>query len=119
MTLLVFNRCYYKIQRMNNRLMAITLYVENNLSNSSLNGLAIAESLSLSRMQIHRDIKQSTGMNAGQLIQKIRMETAKELIQSTNIPITQIAEMVGYKNISYFSKVFKSVYNHSPSYFRV
>ncbi len=45
-----------------------------------------------------------------------RVHSAEELIvQNTDLPLTEIAERVGYKNFSHFSKVFKQILHTTPS----
>lgn len=52
-----------------------------------------------------------------QVITKMRMEYAKELIITKRYKISQIAEMCGYDNVYYFSTVFKKYFGTSPSKF--
>jgi len=97
----------------------IVQYIKTHLHNTSLNGETIAQHLGMSRMQLHRNIKKLKGMNSGELIREIRIETSKQLIQSTNMSITEISKLVGFKDVSYFTKVFKSICHYTPSYYRV
>ncbi|MBP1962832.1 AraC family transcriptional regulator [Paenibacillus aceris] len=50
--------------------------------------------------------------------QHIRMERAKNMIQFSNTPISQIADQLGFTNIHTFSRAFKTVLGQSPSQFR-
>ena len=45
---------------------------------------------------------------------KIRIDEAKRLLLSTNLPVSEIAGMAGYDNISYFSTVFRKHVGMSP-----
>jgi AraC-like DNA-binding protein len=46
------------------------------------------------------------------------MNSAGEYLQFTTLNITQIAEKLGFENIYYFSRKFKSFYGISPSEYR-
>jgi len=62
--------------------------------------------------------KQVTGMSFINYLNRVRVEKAKELIRDTQMPITQIALIVGFENLSSFYRVFKKVYDRSPLDFR-
>mgnify|MGYP003585053193 CR=1 FL=1 len=51
-------------------------------------------------------------------LMKYRISTSLSLLLTTNSPITQIAEMVGFNSSSYFSKVFDEHMNMSPTHYR-
>ncbi len=54
--------------------------------------------------------KRATGKSVVQTITMQRMERAKELLETTNMKIIDVAEMVGYGNVSYFCLLFKKYY---------
>ena len=62
---------------------------------------------------ISRRFKQETGMTFRDYIQKLRMEKCCELLAGSNIPISDIARMIGYEDIQFFHAVFKK-YLHMP-----
>ena len=43
-----------------------------------------------------------------------QLEHAKQLLQDTDIPVTEIAMQSGYQNVSYFIRSFKKTYGVSP-----
>ena len=55
-----------------------------------------------------------TGMSLREYINQLRIEDAKRLLLSTNITISEIANEVGFDNISYFSTVFRKLCGVSP-----
>lgn len=59
-----------------------------------------------------------TGMTFSQYITRLRMEKASLLLQNPNLPISDIAELIGYDDQIYFSKVFKKYYSFTPSQYR-
>ena len=86
--------------------------------NLKLSADDISKELFTSRTQLHRKIKALTGMSITEYFNHIRVEKAKELLESTNLTISEIAYEIGYQDISYFSKTFKKAYDISPSMFR-
>ncbi len=51
-------------------------------------------------------------------INKIRLEKASVLLQSSNFSVTEISKSVGFDDPVYFSKLFKEVYRLSPKKYR-
>ncbi|GLX69397.1 response regulator [Paenibacillus glycanilyticus] len=78
----------------------------------------ISERFYLSREYISRRFKQEMGENVFDYLGRIRVEKAKLLLQNPNLKIAQIAEMVGYDDDKYFSKVFKKFEGQSPNQYR-
>jgi YesN/AraC family two-component response regulator len=63
-------------------------------------------------------IKKATNFTFKELLQEKRLNKAKELLDRSQIPITEIVEEVGYDNISYFYRIFKNKYGKTPKQFR-
>ena len=59
-----------------------------------------------------------TGKSYSELIQAKRMEKACEMLAYTDKTIVRIAELTGYADQFYFSKVFKRVFGMSPNAYR-
>ena len=47
-----------------------------------------------------------------------RMHKAKKLLKVTDLPISEIANNVGFSDYNYFSRVYKKTYGKSPKYYR-
>jgi len=62
--------------------------------------------------------KQTFGMSPIQFHMLQRIEKAREWIQSTNDPLTLIAENTGFPDIHSFSKAFKKIDGVNPSFYR-
>lgn len=56
--------------------------------------------------------------NYVQYIRSMRIFYAKSLLQSSDMSIAEVAEMVGIKSASHFSKIFENEVGESPSKFR-
>ncbi|WJH32418.1 AraC family transcriptional regulator [Paenibacillus sp. CC-CFT747] len=62
--------------------------------------------------------KAQTGYSLKEYITRLRMDRAKVLLTETAMNVTQAAEAVGYSDLYFFSKLFKSLYGVPPSYYR-
>jgi len=62
--------------------------------------------------------KKETGLNFSHYISKLRIEQAKRLLRTSNMPLVTIAERTGFESQSYFSKVFKKQTGSTPKQFR-
>jgi len=78
----------------------------------------LADRFYLSREYISRKFKQQFRENLSDYIERVRMEKAKLLLLNPQYRIAQVAELVGYKDEKYFSKVFKKLEGASPNEYR-
>lgn len=95
---------------------AVQYLKEHYSSNITLEKLA--ERAYLSPSYFSRLFKQETGMTALQMLQKIRIERACQLLRSTDLPISQIAEQVGYLDGKFFYKLFQKETGTTPGKYR-
>lgn len=79
----------------------------------------IADALYMNVDYIARVFKRDTGMSISQYINKERINRAKLLIASTDMPVGAVADSVGYSNFSYFSKIFKQLENCTPREYKL
>jgi signal transduction histidine kinase/DNA-binding response OmpR family regulator len=85
------------------------------LSDEQLSVESLAEDMSMSRVQLYRKITALTGLSSNELIRKLRLQKAAQLLQQKWGPVSQVAYEVGFSNLSYFSKVFKEEFGMLPS----
>ncbi|MFD3260413.1 helix-turn-helix domain-containing protein [Paenibacillus lentus] len=95
----------------------IIKYVEQNYMDD-LSLLDIASAFFVSREYISRKFKQEFGINFSDYLATYRIDKAKQLMQNPHLKIAQIAEMVGFRDVKYFSKVFKKQEGLSPKAYR-
>jgi AraC-like DNA-binding protein len=79
---------------------------------------ALCRTLGYSRAQLHRKIKELTGLSTANYIRHVRLQKAAELLDSTDKTIGEIAELVGFHEPGYFSASFSDCYKASPSEWR-
>lgn len=77
-----------------------------------------SEQFHLSEKYISRYFKEHFHITLSQYITHLRLEHAKQLLQDTDIPVTEIAMQSGYQNVSYFIRSFKKTYGVSPLKYR-
>jgi len=90
-------------------------YVFKNLDTIDLNGDKIGRHLGISRVHLHRKLKEQTNQSTSEFIKKIRLEKAHELLKKGDFNISEIANKTGFSSISHFSRSFKSYFGTAPS----
>ena len=93
----------------------IMRYVNENLSNPDYNVEQLTEDVGISRAQLHRKMKEITGVSTAEFIRNLRIEQAARLIREKKVNVTQVAYSVGFSNQAHFSTVFKRYFGMSPS----
>jgi signal transduction histidine kinase/ligand-binding sensor domain-containing protein/DNA-binding response OmpR family regulator len=88
--------------------------ISRNLSNQQLNVGMLAGEVGLSRSQLHRKLKELTGISTGDFIRNIRLKQAAELLKTRKMHVSQVAYTVGFANQTHFSTTFKKYYGISP-----
>lgn len=78
----------------------------------------LAERLCVTDEYLSTLIKKETGMSFTETVRKMRIERIKELLLHSGLKLNQIAEMVGYADPKYMSKVFKEEVGMLPAEFR-
>lgn len=78
----------------------------------------IAEQFHFHEVYLSRMFKQKTGVTITEYINKVRLNHAYYDLMNTNMTISQIAYLHGFKNIKSFNKIFKKYYQQIPSQYR-
>lgn len=89
--------------------------INEQLSNSDFNVAMLADEVGLSRVQLHRRMKELTGISSADFIRNIRMKQAATLLRSGGVNVSQVSYMVGFSNNAHFSTAFKKYFGMSPS----
>ena len=89
--------------------------VNQHLSDSNYTVEALANDVGLSRAQLHRKMKEMTGISVGEFVRNIRLEQATKLLKEQKINVTQVAYTVGFSSVAHFSTVFRKQFGISPS----
>ena len=89
--------------------------INNNLDNCDLTVELLAKEIGLSRVHLHRKLKNITGITTVEFIRNIRLKKAAELLRDKKLNISQIAYIVGFSSHTHFSTAFKKFYGMSPT----
>ena len=89
--------------------------VNKNLSNSDFNVDMLTQEVGISRAQLHRKMKELTGISTSEFIRNIRLEQAARLLKEQKINVTQVAYTVGFSNLAHFSTIFRKHFGVAPS----
>lgn len=88
--------------------------INENLSNPDLNVEMLAANVGLSRVHVHRKLKELTNLSARDFIKNIRLQQAAALLKEKKLTVSEVAYATGYTNLSHFSSSFKEVHGMSP-----
>lgn len=95
----------------------ITDYIKNNyMKKISLND--IAAHVYLSKSYVSKIFKEEMDITLSEYTNKIRIEKSKVLLLSASLTLVDVANLVGFEDQSYFSKIFKSITGVSPGKYR-
>lgn len=89
--------------------------VNENMGDSDFNVEKMCDEVGVSRTQLHRKLKEMTGVPTSEFLRNIRLNEAARLIREHKINITQVSYMVGFANNSHFSTAFKKYFGMSPT----
>ena len=100
----------------NNNISDILKFISAHCLDTSLK--ATAQEFRLSPTYLSATIKKLTGRNFRDILQDARLKRAAYLLKTTSLPTSQIAEDVGYQNVSFFYRLFQKTYHLTPLAYR-
>lgn len=89
--------------------------INKNLDDSDFSVEQLAQDAGLSRAQLHRRMKELTGLAASDFVRNIRMEQAARLLRERHTNVSQVAYSVGFSSLGTFTKAFKQHFGQPPS----
>ena len=98
-------------------ILKVLRYIDEHYVDGSLR--EAAELLHCDISSLSREIRRKTGKTYTELVQEKRLTQAAFLLHTTDRKVEDIALAVGYENISYFHRIFRSEYGVSPRQFRI
>ena len=96
----------------------VRLYMESNLDQHTLIP-DLAHQFAINDCQLKMLFKEMTGSTIFQYLTRERMAKAARLLRETNLPVEEIAFMVGYQDASGFGYRFKKMFFLSPLQYRI
>ena len=95
-----------------NRIMAV---INDNLSSPDLSVERLAEEVGLSRVHLHRKLKELTNMPARDFIKNLRLKQAARLLREQKLSVAEVAYATGFSNPSHFTVAFKEMFGMPPT----
>jgi signal transduction histidine kinase/ligand-binding sensor domain-containing protein/DNA-binding response OmpR family regulator len=91
--------------------------VEKHISDTEFSVEILGEALGLSRGHLYRKLMAITGKGPAEFIRLVRLKRGKQLLEKSQLPISQIAYQVGFNSPKRFTKQFREEFGMSPSEF--
>ncbi len=105
-----------QLKKVDQRIRSVLEYMDENFA-QKITIEMLAKVAYLSPTQFKKLFKEQHGVSALQHLTKLRMEKAKALLLHTDYPIQIVAEMVGYSDMSSFSRRFSNYFGLTPREF--
>lgn len=96
----------------------INTLIKVNLENAEFDSDALSKSMFMSRTQLFRRLKSLIRQAPANYIKTIRLQKAKELLETSDLTVSEVAYKTGFQTISHFTKIFKNQYDIQPTVFR-
>lgn len=93
-------------------------YLDLHFREPELSQVQVADAFRISTYTLSRLFKNQVGIGFAEYVNTRRLEYAKILLQTTALPIKEIAAQCGYASESYFGRIFKATFGVSPSAFK-
>ena len=95
---------------------AVRLINKGALDNASVE--ALADRVGVGTRQLCRLFDKHLGASPGQIARTARVQRAKRLLDDTQLPMTEIASLAGFRSLRRFNAVFAEVYKRAPTKIR-
>ena len=99
-------------------LKAAEYYINCNYASVNLNKREVANALSVSTSTLTRAFERCSGYSFVTYLTSVRLEKAQQLLSSGKYRISEIAQLCGFADAGYFSRVFKKVFGHAPAKYK-
>ncbi|MCB9325723.1 MAG: response regulator [Lewinellaceae bacterium] len=96
-------------------LLKVKSTIEENLDDETFSVEDLSQSVGMSRSQLHRKLKAMTNQSPNEIIRVMRLLRAKELLEKKAGNASEIAFMVGFNSLAYFSKCYRDHFGVPPS----
>ena len=75
----------------------------------------LCQKIRMSRSQLYRKLKALTGTSPSDFIRSYRLHKAKDLLENSEMNVSEVAWEVGYKDVAHFSRSYQEVFGFPPS----
>ena len=98
-------------EKLMERIMA---FINDNLDDTDISNEDLADNVGISRVHLHRKMKELTGQTPHDFIRSIRLKKASQLLKRGDISITEVVYACGFGSAASFSTIFKKQFGVSP-----
>lgn len=92
--------------------------LESNLDDDAFGITRLCDEMAVSHAQLYRKFKSLSNRTIGEYFKSLRLHKARELLLSTDLNVSEVTYIVGFKNISHFSREFSHEFGLPPSEIR-
>jgi len=92
--------------------------INKHLSEKEFSIEKLCEEVGISRAQLHRKLKEKTNQSTSIFIRNVRLHQAAKLLKESDMRVSEVADKVGFAQITYFNNAFKDLYGVSPTEYR-
>ncbi len=92
----------------------VTAAIMEQLPSGRISDESVAESLHMTPRTLHRRLKDD-GESFRSLLKAVRRDLARQYVADNSLTLTEITFLLGFSEMSSFSRAFKNWYGHSPS----
>ncbi|MCB0584042.1 MAG: response regulator [Phaeodactylibacter sp.] len=89
--------------------------IEERMDDETLSVEELAREVGMSRSQLHRKLTALTNKSPNVFLRTIRLQRARQLLEQNAGNTTEVAFMVGFSSLAYFSKCFKDEFGETPT----
>lgn len=93
-------------------------WVHSSYMQADLNLELLAEQLNVSKVYLSQFFKEQSGVNFSDYLESLRMNRAKELLRTTDLPIKEIVDLTGYYSSNTFGRAFRRIHGISATEYR-
>ena len=98
-------------------IVSVAEYIQNNID-KEIDVVMLTNMAKMSRAKLYYLFKYMIGMTMFKYRNALRGREAKHLLKTTDMPIAEIAENIGFSSSSTFSRFFKEMYGITPNKYR-
>lgn len=92
--------------------------IHSDLNNPNFNATFLADKMAMSTSQLSRKLNQITGFSTASYILQVKLSKAKTMLRDASISLGEVADVCGFYDLSYFSRVFKKEVGITPSQYQ-
>jgi AraC-like DNA-binding protein len=96
----------------------VNKYTLENITDTEYSIEELSKKIGMSTVYLNKKISALTGKTTSEYVRSIRLRKAAQLLEKSDLSISEVAYEVGYNSPKYFSKYFKDEYGILPSEYR-